>query len=211
MIEPFIILPYGDMQDIVFFIEESIRNEYSFLVDMAYKKLSNEILQLNLIKVINRVNEIIIFHIYPTTYEEKHSGRKGQYLIVGYIISKRCFGRKYDNLIYACNLFFNAVKQCGNFYVSNLTIPTQFLFKVNTRYYNEYINKYLNQARIQMLLIMKNKRCFINEKQNKRLRAVYDFIKSKLVFFREYWILVDSKEISYYKKICKVYNLILKE
>ena len=206
IIEPFIILPYGNMQDIVFFMKESIRNEYSFLVDMAYKKLSNEILSVNLIKVINRGNEIIIFHIYPSNYEEKHSGRKGQYLIVGYIINKSCFWRKYDNLICACNLFFSAIMQCGNFYIPNLSIPTQFIFKVNAEYYNEYINKSLNQARIQMLLIMKNKSCFIAEEQNMRLKTVYDFIKRKLVFFREYWILVDSKEINYYKKKCKVYN-----
>lgn len=211
IIEPFIILPYGDLQDIVFFINESIKSKYSFLIDYAYKRLSNDILPVNIIKVINRVNEIVIFHIYPTTYEERHSGRKGQYLIVGYIIDKKCFWRKYDNLIYACNLFFDAIKQCGGFYVPNLSIPTQFLFKVNARCYNEYINKYLNQARIQMLLIMENKKYYTNDEQNKRLKAVYDFIKRKLIFFREYWILVDSKEIDYYKKKCKVYYLILKE
>lgn len=211
IIEPFIILPYGDLQDIVFFINESIKSEYFFLVDYAYKKLSNDILPVNLIKVINRVNEIIIFHIYPTTYEEKHSGRKGQYLIVGYIINKKCFWRKYDKLIYACNLFFNAIKQCGNYYITNSSFPTQFLSKVNLRCYNKYINNYLNQARIKMILIMKEKRCFIYEEQNKRLKSVYDFIKRRIYFFSEYWIVVDSKEINFLQKKCKLYSLILKE
>lgn len=210
IIEPFIILPYGDLQDIVFFINETIRNEYTFLVDYAYKKLSNYILPINLIKVINIVNEIIIFHIYPTTYEEKHSGRKGQNLIVGYIINKKCFWGKYDKLIYSCNLFFNAIKQCGNFSNTNSSIPTQFLSKVNMKYYNEYINNYLSQARINMLLIMKEKKYFINDEKNERLKLVYDFIKRKIFFFREYWIVIDSKEIDFLRKKCKVYNLILK-
>lgn len=211
IIEPFIILPYGDLQDVVFFINETIRNEYTFLVDCAYKKLSNDILPINLIKVINRVNEIIIFHIYPTTYEEKHTGRKGQYLIVGYIIDKKCFWRKYDKLIYCCNLFFDAIKQCCNFSNMNSSIPTQFLSKVNTKYYNEYINNFLIQARIKMILIMKEKNEFINDEKSERLKLVYDFIKRKLFFFREYWIVVDSKEIGFLRKKCKVYNLILKE
>lgn len=211
IIEPFIILPYGDLQDIVFFINETIRNEYTFLVDYAYKKLSNDILPINLIKVINRVNEIIIFHIYPTTYEEKHSGRKGQNLVVGYIIDKKCFWRKYDKLIYSCNLFFNAIRQCGNFSNINSSIPTQFLSKVNMKYYNEYIYNYLSQARTKMILLMKKKKYFIDDEKNERLKLVYDFIKKKIFFFREYWIVIDLKEISFLRKKCKVYNLILKE
>lgn len=209
ILEPFIILPYRDLQDIVFFINESIRNEYSFLIDMAYRKLSNEILPINLIKVINRGNEIIVFHIYPTSYKEKRSGRMGQNLIIGYIINKKCFCRKYDNLICSCNLFFRAVMQCGCFAMQNSSIPTQFLFKINSGYYNEYINNYLNRTRLQMISIMNENRCSVDIEQNKRLKVVYDLIKSKLILFREYWILTDLEYIDYYRGFCKVINVIL--
>lgn len=209
ILEPFIILPYGDLQDIVFFINESIRNNYSFLIDMAYRKLSNEILTINLIRVINRGNEIIIFHIYPTSYEEKSSGRMGQNLIIGYIINKKCFRRKYDNLICSCNLFFRAVMQCGYFEMQNSSIPTQFLFKINSGHYNEYINNYLNRTRIQMISIMNENKYSVDIGQNKRLKVVYDLIKRKLILFREYWILTDSEYIDYYKEFCEVINVIL--
>ena len=34
IIEPFIILPYGNFQDVIFFINEDIRDEYNFLTEM---------------------------------------------------------------------------------------------------------------------------------------------------------------------------------
>lgn len=41
-----------------------------------------------MIKVKVGFNYVIIFHIYPTEYKEKCSGRGGQNLIIGYIIRK---------------------------------------------------------------------------------------------------------------------------
>lgn len=210
ILEPFLILPYGTMQDVVWFINEHIKNKYSFLIDMAYKKISNEIFQSNLIRVVNRFHEIIIFHIYPTSYEEKFSGRRGQYLIVGYIINKKSFLGKYDNLLCACNLFFRSIILCGSFDASK-SIPTQFLYKINSEYYNEYISGYLTQTRDQMLLIMKNKDHIDTMEQNERLKKVYDFIKRKRFFFKEYWIVVDSKEFNDYKRNHRIYSLTLKE
>ncbi len=211
LIEPFIILPYGDLQDIIFYINESIKNEYSFLIDFAYYKLSNDILASNLVKVINRVNEIIVFHIYPSFYEEKKSRRKGQNLIVGYIIEKKCFCYSYEKIIYACNFFFVAIKQCGNYPLSNSNFPTQFIFKVNLKSYNEYIINYLHQARNKIVSLQKYKNIEIKEYSSTRLKSIYDFIKKKIFFWGEYWIVVDSEETGLLNKKCKVYNLTLKE
>ncbi len=210
-IEPFIILPYGDLQDIIFYINESIKSDYSFLVDYAYNRLSNDILALNLIKVINRKNEVVVFHIYPTSYEERHSRRKGQNLIIGYIIEKKCFWNSYEKLISACSFFFVAVKHCGNYPLNNSSFPTQFLFKVNLKCYNEYIINYLNQARNKMVSLEEHRNFFLKEDLRMRVKFVYDFIKKKIFLWGEYWIIVDSGEIDLLKKKCKVYNLFLKE
>ena len=69
-VEPFIILPYGRQQDIVFFINKEIRNTFDYLVDMAYRDLANEVLENNLIKVVDIGKRIIVFHIFTTTFNE---------------------------------------------------------------------------------------------------------------------------------------------
>lgn len=66
IIEPFIILPYGNFQDVIFFINEDIRDEYNFLTEMAYSEISDKVIKTNLIKVVNKISETIVFHIYPT-------------------------------------------------------------------------------------------------------------------------------------------------
>ncbi len=146
IIEPFIILPYGDMQDTIFFLEESLKKEYSLLIDLAYKNLSNEILQDNLIKVVIDRHEIVIFHIYPTNYKEKYSNRLGQNLIIGYIIKKFFFQKKTELVIYSCNLFFEAVRYCSYIKDNTFSIPSKFLYKVNAKHFNEYIISYLKKV-----------------------------------------------------------------
>lgn len=210
-IEPFIILPYGEIQDTIFFIEESLRMEYSLLIELAYKKLSNEILQDNLIKVVIKRNEIIIFHIYPTSYKEKYSNRLGQNLIIGYIIKKNFFRKNTEIVIYCCNLFFEAVRYCGYIKNSNLGIPSRFLYKVNIKHFNKYIISYLMKKRTEMQLITKKKSLLINITLDERLREVYLFIKNKKTIYSEYWIFVDLENIDYYKKLNRSYNIILKD
>lgn len=210
--EPFIILPYGDMQDIIFFIDESIENQYNFLKDMVYKGLSDEILLDNSIRVINRMHEIIFFHIYPTSYHEKCSNRIGQYLIVGFIINKKCLQKRFDNLICACSLFFEAIMRCGYIDEDNLSIPTKFLYKVNSKYYDTYIRNYLIESRKQVISAMESEHPFMLIIPNKRLDIVYNFIRKNVKLLGEYWILVDVKNSSYYyKRFKRVYNLIIRD
>lgn len=211
IIEPFIILPYGDMQDTIFFLEESLKKEYSLLIDLAYKNLSNEILQDNLIKVVINRHEIVIFHIYPTNYKEKYSNRLGQNLIIGYIIKKFFFRKKTELVIYSCNLFFEAVRYCSYIKDNNFSIPSKFLYKVNAKYFNEYIISYLKKKRTEMQSVIKDNSMLINITQDDRLRVVYSFIKNKKIVYGEYWILVDLENIDYYKKLNRSYNIILKD
>lgn len=211
VIEPFIILPYGEIQDTIFFLEESLRKEYSLLIELAYKKLSNEILQDNLIKVVIKRNEIIIFHIYPTEYKEKYSNRLGQNLIIGYIIKKDFFRKNTEIVIYSCNLFFEAVRYCGYIKDNNLSIPSKFLYKVNIKHFNKYIISYLMKKRTEMQLITKKNSLLTNITLDDRLREVYLFIKNKKTVYGEYWIFVDLENIDYYKKLNCSYNIILKD
>lgn len=211
LIEPFIILPYGNMQDSLFFINKSIKSEYRFLKNMAYKKISNVILHDNLIKVIRRIDEVIIFHIYPTSYKERCSNREGQCLIVGYIINRICFQQRFDELICACSLFFEAILKCGYSDEQGLSIPTKFVKKVNSRVYNMHIENNLNEVRGTMTLIIKRKLKIDIMKPYENLEIVYDFIRKHVILLGEYWFLVDTKDITYYKKRNKAYNIKLRD
>ncbi len=211
IIEPFIILPYGNMQDTIFFLEESLRKDYSLLIDLAYRKLANHILQDNLIRVITNIHEVIIFHIYPTNYREKRSKRIGQNLIVGYIIKKKYLQKKLEYLIYSCNLFFEAIRHCSYIDGSNYNTPSKFLYKINAKHFNEYIVTYLREKRTEMQLITKENLIITNMISDNRLKAVYSFIAYRKTIYGEYWILVDIENIDYYKKLNRSYNIILKD
>lgn len=210
ILEPFLILPYGNMQDVVWFIDGRIKDEYRSLVSLAYDGISNDILRHNIIKVVNLPHKIIVFHFYPTAYIEKNSGRGGQNLIIGYIIDKGCFRKRYCNLIYACSLFFEAIVRYGQLDISK-NIPTQFLTKINAKHYNDYIRNSLCKVRANMLLIMENEEQHTIEKHNRRLSEVYTLIGKKRYLRRKYWIVVDTKEYEKFQKQHAVYYLMLKD
>ena len=204
IIEPFIILPYGNLQDVIFFINEDIRDEYNFLTEMAYSEISDKVIKTNLIKVVNKISETIVFHIYPTSYLEKGSGRTGQNLIVGYIISKTCLGKKSNSLAYACGLFFDTIIKYGCFNMPTLNIQTQFLIKINLGSYNEFINNQLKRTRTQMLLIIKDNRCIDDVRKNIRLQMVYELVKKRSFIPSQYWIRVNSKGILCTKSVSRI-------
>lgn len=146
----------------------------------------------------------IVFHIYPTSYLEKGSGRTGQNLIVGYIISKTCLGKKSNSLAYACGLFFDTIIKYGCFNMPTLNIQTQFLIKINLGSYNEFINNQLKRTRTQMLLIIKDNRCIDDVRKNIRLQMVYELVKKRSFIPSQYWIRVNSKGILCTKSVSRI-------
>lgn len=214
-LEPLIILPYKDKQDILFFSSSSIENCSSVLKNMAYSELSNKIIKDNLIKVKVGFNYVIIFHIYPTEYKEKCSGRGGQNLIIGYIIRKKELIKNFDTIIFEIETFFDSVKMCAG-----KNVPTDFLLNVNNGNELRIIEK-LNccikeiysilrgHYRCSALMKNQNRVCILRSKNVKinnfaqgdsifRLRCVYEYILKQSIIYKEFWILVDCKDVYYY-------------
>lgn len=215
-LEPFIILPYKDKQDILFYSSNSIVKYSNVLKDIVYSELSNKIVKDNLIKVIVGFNYVIIFHIYPTDFKEKSSGRGGQNLIIGYIIRKRELIINFDVIIFEIETFFESVKMC----TKKNNVPTDFLQNVNNGndicivekldYCIKEIYSIL-RGNYHCFDLMKNKNkvYFLHTKKIKiskitqadsiyRLRCVYKYILNQSILNKEFWILVDCKDVFYY-------------
>lgn len=217
-IEPFIILPFGYKQEIVFWSKTSLKNELSSMIDIAYCELPNTIIKDNLIKVVCSINYIIVLHIYPTNVKEKGSGRLGQNLIIGYLIKKSMIFNQIDLVIDAIQIFFDAVKLCSqNETKQSGSVPSKFVYFVNNHNDVSYILEYLEKARIQMVNIadthyhcnnaFRNYRSILNKKifacfnckMGERIKYVYNHIrKYSLKINSQYWIMVDCKDIKYY-------------
>lgn len=214
-LEPFIILPYKDKQDILFFHSSSLENYSRVLKDMVYSELSNKIIKDNLVKVKIGFNYVIIFHIYPSDYKEKCSGRGGQNLIIGYIIHKKELITNFETIICTIETFFDSVKMCAG-----KNVPTDFLLNVNNG--NELcIIKKLDCCKKEMCSILRgsyhcsalmkktNGVCILRSKNMKiskivqgdpifRLRCLYKYILKQSIINKEFWILVDCKDVRYY-------------
>lgn len=212
-IEPFIILPYQNKQDILFFSGESVRNYSDVLISNAYSELSNKIVKDNLIKVIVKFNYIVIYHIYPTSFKEVCSGRGGQNLVIGYVISKRALIKNFDYIIAKLETFFDTIKEC----VKGNHVPTCFLNKVNNSDNIEVMEKlencrelindsqfgyffcfnFLQKSYVKYSLKMKKNR-MVNSYSKNRLSFVYKYIIKHSIINKEFWILVDCEEEKYY-------------
>lgn len=214
-LEPLIILPYKDKQDILFFSGNSIKNYSGVLKDMVYSELSNKIIKDNLIKVKVGFNYVIILHIYPSDYKEKCSGRGGQNLIIGYIIRKKELITNFNTIIYKIETFFESVKMCAG-----KNVPTDFLLNVNNGNELRIIEKLdccirkiysIWRGGYHCFALMKNPNrvCTLHLKKVKinkvaqgdsifRLRCVYEYILKQSIINKEIWILVDCKDVRYY-------------
>ena len=129
-IEPFVVLPYKEEQNVVFYASKSIKLDMDLIRELVYNVMPNKIIKDNLVRVIVRINYVIIIHIYPTNYKEKCSGRLGQNLIIGYIIKKSLFKEHNKLIVNVVNVFFNSFKKCSNYNNKN-SVPTKFLDFVN--------------------------------------------------------------------------------
>lgn len=213
-LEPFIILPYKDKQDIMFYSSNTMKNYFHLLKNLAYYELSNLIVKDNLIKVVGSFNYVVVFHIYPTNYREEHSGRGGQNLIIGYAIHKKELVQNFAVVISEIETFFDTIKESVNTY----DIPTSFLISVNndnelnilekldhcTKEINSILTKdYHSFCFLKYKVQMSSLKC-LNIDRNVyfnstlRLKYVYKYIILHSILNKEYWILVDCKDVAYY-------------
>ena len=216
-LEPFVILPYKDKQDILFYSEPLIRNYSNVLKNLIYSELPNVIVKDNLIKVVVGFNYVIIFHLYPTKFKEKCSGRCGQNLVIGYIVHKKRLIKNFDTIILEIEKFFETVKECAKKY----DIPTNFLFNVNNGEElfitdkldtcRKEINNTLHGKYYNCFALLKHKKKLFNLRtkgiknykctqftSSYRLKCVYKYIVKHSFINKEFWILVDCKETFYY-------------
>ncbi len=209
-IEPFIISTVKDNQDIIFFANKAVKQDFNDLKSVVYKEIPNKIVQDNLVKIVRCKKKIIIVHIYPTNFKEYISNRKGQNLVIGYIINDKILIKKFDNLLKAVKIFFDAVHYCSYIENSTESVPTNFLTKINKEHYNDYIINVLTEKRIEMNNILKvsNKEySIISDIAMNRLRTMYKFIEQKKLIYNSYWILVNKDNYQYYKELSQVYKL----
>ncbi|MBD5477534.1 MAG: hypothetical protein HDR17_16410 [Lachnospiraceae bacterium] len=218
-IEPFIVLPYKEEQDIVFYTSKSLKLDIGIIREMVYNTLPNKIIKNNLVRVIVRMKYVLIIHIYPTEFREACSGRLGQNLIVGYIIEKSLFKDKNKLVVNVVNLFFNSLKKCLNCSVND-NIPTKFLREVNNCNDIDRIKIILEKSRNNMIKMVEQKYCYklgyistyksflprykskdyrsYNLISNERLEYLYDYIKDNITFFDQFWILINCNNTDYY-------------
>lgn len=131
--EPFIFLPVGIIQDKLFYINPDLEAEYIWLKEKVFSNIENEIIIDNVVKVFQCRKSVIIMHIYPLQYKEPISGRGGQVLVLGYIISKELIRKYFEGVVFRINIFFNLIEQLVRIYFksNSYDIPTDFVKLVN--------------------------------------------------------------------------------
>ncbi|NBH83080.1 hypothetical protein D7X88_04040 [bacterium C-53] len=218
-IEPFIVLPYKEEQNTVFYTSKSLNLDMGIIREMVYNILPNKIIKDNLVRVIVRTKYVFIVHIYPTEFKEECSGRLGQNLIVGYIIEKNLFKDKNKLVVDVVNIFFNSLKECLKCNVKD-NIPTNFLIEVNNCSDIDRIIMLLEKSRNKMIKELGQEyyyeikhistyRSFLprykskdyrsyNLILNERLEYLYNYIKDNITFFDQFWILINCNNIDYY-------------
>ncbi len=215
-IEPFIILPYGKMQDMVFYPSKKELSYYDAIREIAYRELANTIILDNIIKVVVNFWNVIVIHIYPITNVEKSSGRTGQNLIIGFVISKLAFLKNSKDIMdYACD-FFEIIRQYSQ---DERDIPSGFVSNVEMNYKSvlegirgldekagkRVIRKYYccsnNIYRIgkwQTIRKMNKSLQIAKNPTQERLRSVYDIIKKYMWRKKVYYIMVNCPKVDYY-------------
>lgn len=218
-IEPFVVLPYKEEQNIVFYANKSMKLDIGLVRELVYNNLSNKIIKDNLVRVIIRINYVIIIHIYPTNFKEICSGRLGQNLIIGYIIKKSLFKDKNKLIVNAVNIFFDTLKKCFDDNSIN-SVPTKFLDVVNNCSNIKSIVRLLEESRHDMIKILgkryyyktehiisyKSIKTYYKSKDfrnydlplNERLEYLYNYIKDNLSLFDQFWILINCNDTTYY-------------
>lgn len=143
--EPFIFLPLGIVQEKLFYANSELKTEYGLLREMIFSNIENEIIADNIIRIFNCKNNIIIAHIYPLQYKEKISGRGGQVMVIGYIISKKLLKKYYKGVVYRIDVFFKSIEQIVRMEFNQNTkdIVTDFVKLVNDKKYDtqKIVNK----------------------------------------------------------------------
>lgn len=167
-INPFIILPYGKRQSIVYYgnryigIDENIWRELIFgcnengIRNNIKKVCIDELSRGNKIIIYRNRNFIYFFHIYPTECVESFSGRKGLFLIIGFHMEYKLLKMEFDKTISALDCFFSTISRCCADYMNamDVSIPTRFVNKANVRAYHNYIQNCLTEADNRMQIIL---------------------------------------------------------
>ncbi len=213
VLEPFIILPYKDKQDVLYFPKDSLKEYADDLKNTAYLELPNTIVRDNLIKVCVGYNYVIIFHIYPTDFIEKASGRGGQNLIIGYVIRKKSLIKNFNAVVQSIGMFFDSVAVDTNM----KDVPTSFVSKVNSdgewdvwerldicrmginnRLIGEYrcVNFLENEYDTRRSGAGRCKE--VKFESLNRLQSVYEYIAKCCIMNRTSWVLVDCDNSDYY-------------
>lgn len=133
--EPFIFLPFGLVQEKLFFISPNMRGENNWLKERIFLYIENTVIRGNIIKIFQCRKSVIIVHIYPLQYLEKISGRKGQIMIIGYIISKELIKKYYEGVIFRVSNFFKLIEQVVKIYYAENSgdIVSDFVKMVNQK------------------------------------------------------------------------------
>ncbi len=107
--------------------------EYTWLKEKIFLYLENEIIFDNIVRVFKYRNSVIIIHIYPLQYKEPISGRGGQVLVIGYIISRELIRKYYEGAIFRINAFFNLIEQIVRIHYNyySFDIATDFVKMIN--------------------------------------------------------------------------------
>lgn len=220
--EPFIFMPFGIIQEKLFYCNESLKNEYNVLKEIVYKYIENQIVYDNLVKIFKFKNNIIIAHVYPVQYEEEISGREGQLLVVGYIVSRELARKYYEGVVHRIDVFFNQIKRIVMVNYNNISydIATDFVKMVNdseqdidniiyhldecvlrcNNNWNNYLWSGVNRIYITDLR-KRIKFVKINDEGTSNLQKIYKYIKSTR--FKTCTILYDCKNYDYYKTFLK--------
>lgn len=219
--EPFIFLPLENIQEKLFYINRELEEEYAWLKQKIFSFIGNEILFDNVMRVFQCKKSIIIVHIYPLQYRETISGRGGQVLVIGYIISRELVKKYYEGVLLRIALFFNLIEQFIRTYYkpNSCDIATDFVRMVNNKNCNrekiaDEINIFVNRcncnwneyvwSKLQKISIICGKKERITIKisgNSSKLFAIYKYLQDRS--FRTCIILLNCKDYTNYSFLGK--------
>lgn len=217
--EPFIFLPLGIVQEKLFYINQNMRGEYNWLKERIFLYIENTVIRGNIIKTFQCRKSVIIVHIYPLQYLEKISGRGGQIMVIGYIISKELINKYYEGVIFRVNNFFQLIEQVVKIYYAENSgdIVSDFVKMVNQK--SEYReraidmiadwaircnskwNEYIWDKKQLEFKILCKKRDLVMNREKVPLFEIYKYLQKKrfesgvMVFDYEDYKLLEKKNM----------------
>ena len=144
LIKPIIILPISRAQDIVYYPQSK---RYEHLIDKTYEGIANKRIHQNLIYVYKLKGFLYISHIYPLGEREHFSGRYGKLMTITYELRLRLLRQQLVLVAKFSDFFFQCIRVLSADYkVGTGGIPDQFTGKANSKAYDTYIQKQLDDS-----------------------------------------------------------------